>query len=321
MRLGLAAGRPVATTPLPIFANLAGIIHPLAGGSAADIAAGIIALLRDPDRCAFLLQRQRDWVRRNSWRTQAARLDDIIRSTFARRHGIAPSPPPPAQREPVRLDAAPDRQEERRALAARAAARLTRRPQPSLAGPPVPRPELGRAVEWLPVMRVGPVGERTATGIGGKAGEAGHLVYGPYVRLGAGDYRVRIRCGMPPTEAAPSGQAVATIEAVSEGGKTYLAQRELTIEECARPEHDLLFRIDATALQPVEVRVWTSGLAKLTVSSIAIERIALSPTSLGGQNGVADIGIDPAAPRSYQPIEAAAGCANRHSKRPRGPVA
>lgn len=277
VRLGLAAGRPVATTPLSIFANLAGIVHPLAGGGAGDIAAGIIALLRDPDHCAFLLQRQQDWVRRNSWRAQAARLDDIIRSAFARRHGIAPSPPAPARREPVRPDDAADRQEELRALAARAAARLTRRPQPSLAGPPVPRPELGRAVEWLPVMRAGPVGERTAAGVGGKAGEAGHLVYGPYVRLGAGDYRVRIRCAMPPQDATPSGEAVATIEAVSGGGKTYLAQRELTIEDCARPEHELLFRIDAAVLQPIEVRVWTSGLGPLTVSSIAIERIAPPP--------------------------------------------
>ncbi len=68
---------------------------------------------------------------------------------------------------------------------------------------------------------------------------------------------------------------VATIETVSRHGKAYLAQRQLAIEECLHPEHELPFRIPEgpAAAEPIEVRVWTSGVVPLTVSSITVERI------------------------------------------------
>ena len=45
VRLGLAAGRPVLTTPLPIFADLSEIVYQLPGTEAWEIAEGIISLL------------------------------------------------------------------------------------------------------------------------------------------------------------------------------------------------------------------------------------------------------------------------------------
>jgi len=70
-------------------------------------------------------------------------------------------------------------------------------------------------------------------------------------------------------------QPIATIEAVSRYGKTYLAQLDLGVEDCDRTEHDLLFRVGGRPppAPPVEVRVWTSGIVPLTVSSIAVELI------------------------------------------------
>ncbi|MGE5269663.1 MAG: hypothetical protein ACM3JG_08335, partial [Thiohalocapsa sp.] len=62
VRLGLAAGRPVLTTPLPIFANLSDSVHTLAGGGAADIAAGVESVLRDRELSTSLLRRQRQWI-------------------------------------------------------------------------------------------------------------------------------------------------------------------------------------------------------------------------------------------------------------------
>lgn len=278
VRLGLAAGCPVATTPLPIFGNLAGIVHPLPGTAAGDIADGIVAVLRDPEHAAALLARQRDWIGRHSWRVEAARLDAIIRGAWAQRRGVAPAPDPPPPGEPVPQPPSREPERELVALAERAAAKLREPPPPPLIRAPSLRPIAGGgAVEWLPSMQVGPAGKRTAAGIEGAAGQAGHLVYGPYARLLAGDYRVRVRCevGQPAAPWLPE-TPVATIEAVSGHGQTYLAQRELTHAAGGSAEHDLEFRIEATATsmrQAVEVRVWTNGLVPLTVASIAIERI------------------------------------------------
>jgi len=179
-------------------------------------------------------------------------------------------------------------------LAERVAAKLPRRPvsPPPIAATPPPWrtgrlgfaefaaqwPEIcGVAIEWLPAMRVGSAGERREAGICARPGQPGHLVYGPYVKLGAGDYRVRVhwRAGRP-TRHVPPGQPVATIEVVSRYGKTYLAQRQLRAEDCLRPEYEVMFHIGArpTPAFPVEVRVWTGGAVPLTVSSITVERIA-----------------------------------------------
>jgi len=134
----------------------------------------------------------------------------------------------------------------------------------------------GDEVEWLPVMRVGHAGERNHAGVCAKPGHTGHLVYGPYARLGAGDYRVRVcwSAGRP-LRTVQRDQPIATIEAVSRYGKTYLAQRELLVEDYDRPEHDLLFHVGGrpSPTASVEVRVWTSGIVPLTVSSIAVELV------------------------------------------------
>jgi tetratricopeptide (TPR) repeat protein len=88
VRLGLAAGRPVLTTPLPIFADLSDIVYQLPGTEAWQIAEGIMSLLADEDRKAEILQRQRDWVQANSWAAQAARLSNIIRGCFEETHAV-----------------------------------------------------------------------------------------------------------------------------------------------------------------------------------------------------------------------------------------
>lgn len=153
-------------------------------------------------------------------------------------------------------------------------------------------PEIcGVAVEWLPAMQVGRAGERTHAGVCAKPGRAGHLVYGPYVKLGAGDYRVRVRWSAgQPLRRVPRDQPVAAIEAVSRYGKTYLAQRKLRADDCERPEHELLFRVNGKppSASPIEVRVWTSGTLPLTVSSIAIELIALPGAAAPRSDGVAN---------------------------------
>jgi hypothetical protein len=133
-----------------------------------------------------------------------------------------------------------------------------------------------REVEWLPLMRVGSAGEPCEAGVCAKPGQTGYLVYGPYVKLGAGDYRIRVRWIVGrPSRTFRRFRPVATIEAVSGYGDTYLAQRKFRVEDYVQPEHELLFRIAGTlaSAAPIEVRVWTSGAAPLRLSSITVERI------------------------------------------------
>jgi hypothetical protein len=132
-------------------------------------------------------------------------------------------------------------------------------------------------VEWLPLMSVGPAGERSQAGVSAIRGQAGHLVYGPYVKIAPGHYRVQIswRAERPPRP-VPPGQLVAMIEAVTGDGKTYLAQRELYVDNYTRPVYELSFDLGerAASTLPVEIRVWTGGMVPLTISSISIERTA-----------------------------------------------
>ncbi len=86
-RLGLAASRPVLTTPLPIFSDLSEIVYRLPGTEPREIAEGILSFLGDEDRKTEILQRQRDWVRANSWGSQAARISNIIHGCFEETHG------------------------------------------------------------------------------------------------------------------------------------------------------------------------------------------------------------------------------------------
>lgn len=88
VRLGLAAGRPVFTTPLPIFADLSGVVHQLPGTDPSAIAEGVLSVLCDEDCKAEIQQRQREFVRANSWATQAARLSNIILGCFEEARGV-----------------------------------------------------------------------------------------------------------------------------------------------------------------------------------------------------------------------------------------
>ena len=93
VRLGLASGRPVLTTPLPNFFDLSEIVYRLPGTEARAIAEGIIACLKDEKGRTQLLKRQRDWIGINSWAAQAARISNIIEASFEESHRVELRPP------------------------------------------------------------------------------------------------------------------------------------------------------------------------------------------------------------------------------------
>jgi tetratricopeptide (TPR) repeat protein len=76
------------TTPLPTFSDLSEIVYQLRGTGPTEIAEEIISLLRDEVSKADILQRQRDWVRANSWAAQAARISNIILGCIEETRGV-----------------------------------------------------------------------------------------------------------------------------------------------------------------------------------------------------------------------------------------
>ena len=79
VKMGLGSGTAVAVTPLPIFADVAAISHPLPGTGPAEIAEGLTNLLSDRGRLAALAEQQRTWIATHDWATLSSRLDGLIR--------------------------------------------------------------------------------------------------------------------------------------------------------------------------------------------------------------------------------------------------
>lgn len=78
VRGGLAAGRPVAVTPLSIFDDVADAVHKLPGTSDADLAAGIWSLISDGEALEALRRRGQDWCEPRSWPRVSQRLLNLI---------------------------------------------------------------------------------------------------------------------------------------------------------------------------------------------------------------------------------------------------
>lgn len=76
--IGLAALRPVLVTPLPIFADLAGVTVAMKDGSAADITAAVSALEADPAQRVALITRQREWLAEREWQAISSRFRHVL---------------------------------------------------------------------------------------------------------------------------------------------------------------------------------------------------------------------------------------------------
>lgn len=86
VRFGLASGRPVACTPLPIFKDVAKVTFQLPGGSPAELAEGIGALLGDTEKLQKIGKIQGAWLAEHDWQVVSTRLWNIIRGCAINRH-------------------------------------------------------------------------------------------------------------------------------------------------------------------------------------------------------------------------------------------
>ena len=78
VRMGLAAGRPVAVTPLAIFDDVADAVHILPGADPQSLAEGIAALLKDEARLAKKSEQALAWSASRQWPALSLRLLNLI---------------------------------------------------------------------------------------------------------------------------------------------------------------------------------------------------------------------------------------------------
>jgi glycosyltransferase involved in cell wall biosynthesis len=78
VRFGLASGKPVAVTPLPIFEDVAEAVHTLPGTTPEALAEGIMALMQDGERLAAKARNAKTWMASREWPTLSRRLLNII---------------------------------------------------------------------------------------------------------------------------------------------------------------------------------------------------------------------------------------------------
>ena len=89
VRMALSTGSAIATTPLPIFQDIASAAHTLSGTTATDLAQGLGQLMhtyRDPQALALARQRATHHARQHSATQLAARLAGLLHSLHTQRH-------------------------------------------------------------------------------------------------------------------------------------------------------------------------------------------------------------------------------------------
>ncbi len=85
IKMGLAAHRPIVCTPLPIFADLAGIVVTTKGLDPDSIADTLLRLAADPDERAAVVARQQAHLAEIDWRVLSRRLEGLVRGLLAQR--------------------------------------------------------------------------------------------------------------------------------------------------------------------------------------------------------------------------------------------
>lgn len=107
-------------------------------------------------------------------------------------------------------------------------------------------------------------------------GVAGHGVYGPYLKLGAGGYRVSVALE---TEAArlfmkPKGAVV--IDIATNEGNEILAERKVDISSIKNgfSRHVIDFQVPTGRVNvPIEFRIWTDGRHRTLVREVVLSRL------------------------------------------------
>jgi hypothetical protein len=131
----------------------------------------------------------------------------------------------------------------------------------------------------LSMMKVGGAGQKDpATGrVRSRDRVEGHLVYGPYIRLEPGFYRLTVRMDVVAGEASPASTTGFALEACY--GDLLLAWKSLPPTVARDVQYDLEFAVPSEAAELLsaakfEFRVHSRGGCALDVGAVSLERIA-----------------------------------------------
>jgi hypothetical protein len=127
----------------------------------------------------------------------------------------------------------------------------------------------------LPAMKIGAVGVRSADGIvRGKTGVAGHLVYGPYMRLLSGCYSLTWSCHFGDIADANARLAIEVVYA-----DILLARQDIRLHETPNESHRLNFTVPSECAillgqAKFEFRMWSNGGAYIEIQHLSLDMAA-----------------------------------------------
>ncbi len=92
VRFGLSSRRPVVCTPLPIFADVASVVHSLPGVSTSAISTGLSDLLLNREQREAKVELVDQWLADHEWSVTAQRLFAMLRASASSAGQSMPSP-------------------------------------------------------------------------------------------------------------------------------------------------------------------------------------------------------------------------------------
>jgi hypothetical protein len=118
-------------------------------------------------------------------------------------------------------------------------------------------------------LRSGDAGSREGRAVVSRPRVAGHMVFGPYWPVTAGRYAAVFAVKVE--DAAATHEPLIAMEVASSGH--FFAQLHVNRAQL-KPAYELAFEVtEAFASEPLELRVWSAGLAHISVTSIRVRRL------------------------------------------------
>jgi hypothetical protein len=130
-------------------------------------------------------------------------------------------------------------------------------------------------------LQVGHAGRRDGNCVRTREGVEGHVIYGPYLDLLPGHYRLVVAIEADAVlPASDSAEPVMSMEVAS--GQYMAAYRVLTYADLRQEIHDLVFTVpddffECYSAARFEFRIWTTGSVCASITSVAIETTQDSP--------------------------------------------
>ncbi len=152
----------------------------------------------------------------------------------------------------------------RQLLPARLAAAAELAAASDLAERPGPR-------DWTLDMSVGEGCLKKGRTITSPKGVEGHMVFGPYARLAAGDYVVAVGISVADLEKNPAAPALVLEIVVDE---KVIDTLEIPLGNEGAIAWERAFVIDAAhAMQPIQLRLWVPGQVEVTLDAVTVTRL------------------------------------------------